>query len=88
MVIYIDSVSECERYMVENYFVETRRKNKMQFFDYVKEHKDEWETPKILAMYSFQTGFRKSTLETWLDELVEAGLLNIVKGKRWDLTKQ
>lgn len=65
--------------MVDNYFVEVRRRNKMQFHQFIVSHAD-LPMSKIIGLFSYQTGFRKATLEAWRDELVDAGILKIDTG--------
>lgn len=65
--------------MGDNYFVEVRRKSKMKFHQFILENADKNMTT-IIGLFSYQNGYRRATLEAWVDELKDAGILEIDHG--------
>ncbi len=66
--------------MVDNYFVEARRRNKIQLMDFLTKNNKELTLKQALGQFSFKTGLKVSTLQQWTDELIDAGYLKIEKG--------
>lgn len=64
--------------MPENYFVLSRRETKSQLLDFLIRNSSD-PVEKSLAVFSFKTGFRVPLLRQYLDELKDAGLIQIEK---------
>lgn len=62
--------------MVDNYFVEVRRRNKIEFHEFLVSHKD-MSITQAMGEFSFRKGFKVSTLQMWLDEFIMAGRVKV-----------
>lgn len=60
--------------MPENFFVNVRRVEKQRLLDFLNQHKD-YPIKKTLALFSLQTGLRVTTLQVYIRELQDAGLI-------------
>jgi hypothetical protein len=61
--------------MVDNYFVEARRRSKKDLLDFLRTNKGEYTLDQMIAQYSFHKGYKVSTLMMWVDELKSAGMI-------------
>ena len=62
--------------MVENYFVTERKRNKTKLLNYLLTHKD-LTIDQACARFSAMEGFKVTTLKTWTEEFVMAGMIVI-----------
>jgi hypothetical protein len=60
-----------------NPFVNARRILKNQLYELIKKNK-ELSKEQIIALFSLQTGLKRSTINEYWQELEEAGLLNLI----------
>lgn len=60
--------------MSENFFVAVRKIEKQKLLKFIKENPN---VPirKVLALFSLQTGLKTSTLQTYINELRDAELI-------------
>ena len=61
--------------MPKNYFVNVRLKVKQQLFEFIQQNKEK-NMKQILGLFSLKTGYKVSTLLTYVDELKDAGLID------------
>lgn len=66
--------------MPRNYFVQLRQQVKVELLQFIKDHTD-LTLDEILGRFSIQTGYRVTTLETYVEELQKAGYLKEYKIK-------
>jgi hypothetical protein len=57
------------------HFTETRKFTKQRLLDFIKNNRS-MPIEKILAIFSLQTGLKTSTLQVYVMELKEAGVLD------------
>lgn len=60
--------------MPKNYFVNIRQQIKIELLDFINKNTDK-EIDKVLALFSFKTGYSVRILNVYLEELKEAGLV-------------
>lgn len=60
--------------MPVNYFVDVRKTTKQMLLKFIEENKDK-PVKQILALFSLRVGLKVSTLEIYLQELIDAGLV-------------
>lgn len=61
--------------MTKNFFVSVRQETKKQLFEFIQQNTDK-PLDVILGLFSLQTGYRVSTLRTYVDELKQAKLID------------
>lgn len=62
--------------MAENYFVTERRRSKQELLNFLTQNKD-MPLDKALGRFSARTGFKVTTLKTWVEEFVMAEMIKI-----------
>lgn len=60
--------------MPDNYFVNVRRIQKQKLLEFIQQHK-EYSLKRTLALFSLNTGLRVTTLQVYIEELKDAGLI-------------
>jgi predicted transcriptional regulator len=60
--------------MPENYFVSVRKIEKQKLLNFIKQNPNV-SIKKLLALFSLQTGLKTSTLQTYINELRDAELI-------------
>lgn len=59
-----------------NYLAEARRQHKEEFRMFIANHPG-MPRDKIMGLFSYNTGYKKKTLQEWWGELVDAGLIEV-----------
>jgi len=61
-----------------NPIVEIRRQNKLRLYELLR-NEGELSAERLIALFSLQTGLRRRTVLEYVDELIEAGLIDECK---------
>lgn len=60
--------------MPKNYFVNVRQQTKLQLLDFINQNPDK-PLKTVLGLFSLKTGYKISTLQTYVQELQDAELI-------------